>query len=282
MKRVVITDGAAGSLVCDEQGSRRIPAYRAARVVDSTGAGDAFLGGYLAGEALGLEPDAARLGNACGAACIERIGTFPDEPSALRARIVALYDGAKPKDVRWDDFVAGAAVGVAAGAAGAGGASAVPYASAAAGRRVLEVVVRELAQLAARHDGASLLAAAELIEASKRRAGGSTSPESESPSTSHVMRPACSPRRESRRPFSTPPRPFTEVSGRSCPATSSSRSATTRTTSECLLAARAVRDYGGRLIAVTGGLASPLAGLSLFLKAPEISKRRMGGYIPFL
>jgi D-arabinose 5-phosphate isomerase GutQ len=34
------------------------------------------------------------------------------------------------------------------------------------------------------------------------------------------------------------------------------------TTSECLLAARAVRDYGGRLIAVTGGLESPLAGLS--------------------
>ena len=31
------------------------------------------------------------------------------------------------------------------------------------------------------------------------------------------------------------------------------------TTGECLLAARAVRGYGGRLIAVTGGLASPLA-----------------------
>ena len=31
------------------------------------------------------------------------------------------------------------------------------------------------------------------------------------------------------------------------------------TTSECLLAVEAVRGYGGRLIAVTGGLASPLA-----------------------
>lgn len=259
VKRVVITDGAAGSLVCDERGSQRIPAYRASRVVDSTGAGDAFLGGYLAGEALGLEPrDAARLGNACGAACIERVGAFPDEPSALRARIVALYDGAKPKDGRWDDFLAGAAVG----AAGASGASAVPNASAAAGRRVLEVVVRELAQLAARHDGASLLAAAELIEASEAKGGrvhvtGVGKPE-------HVARYAASLLASTGIPTTFLHATETLhgslgqiVSGDVVIAISNSG-----TTSECLLAARAVRDYGGRLIAVTGGLASPLAGLA--------------------
>ena len=34
------------------------------------------------------------------------------------------------------------------------------------------------------------------------------------------------------------------------------------TTSECLLAAEAIRGYGGRLIAVTGGLESRLAGVA--------------------
>ena len=34
------------------------------------------------------------------------------------------------------------------------------------------------------------------------------------------------------------------------------------TTSECLLAAEAIRGYGGRLIAVTGGLESPLAAIA--------------------
>ena len=34
------------------------------------------------------------------------------------------------------------------------------------------------------------------------------------------------------------------------------------TTSECLLAVEAVRDYGGRVIAVTGGIDSPLAQLA--------------------
>jgi len=256
VKRVVITDGAAGSLVCDEKGSQRIAAYPASRVVDSTGAGDAFLGGYLAGEALGLEArDAARLGNACGAACVERIGAFPDEPSTLRARIVALYDGPKPKDGRWEAIVASARLG-------AEGARAVQGAGGAAGRRVLEVVVRELAQLAERHDGSSLIAAAELIEASEAKGGrvhvtGVGKPE-------HVARYAASLLASTGIPTTFLHATETLhgslgqiVSGDVVIAISNSG-----TTSECLLAARAVRDYGGRLIAVTGGLASPLAALA--------------------
>jgi sugar/nucleoside kinase (ribokinase family) len=79
-----------------------LPAYRARKVVDSTGAGDAFLGGYLAGEALGLGSlDSAKLGNACGAACVERIGAFPDQRDVLRARVLELYDGPRPSDERW-------------------------------------------------------------------------------------------------------------------------------------------------------------------------------------
>jgi ribokinase len=94
---VVMTDGERGSVLADETGVSAIRAYPAAKVVDSTGAGDAFLGGFLAGEALGLTTiEAVKLGNASGAACVERLGAFPDEPESLRARIFELYDARLP------------------------------------------------------------------------------------------------------------------------------------------------------------------------------------------
>ena len=254
-KRVVITDGAAGSLICDEEGTRRVPAYRVERVVDSTGAGDAFLGGYLAGEALGLEPlDAARLGNACGAACVERVGAFPDEPARLLARVLARYDGAKPKDRRWAALVARSAETTPTARA--------TDVSVRAGQRVLEVAARELAQLAARHDGASLLAAAELIEASEAAGGrvhvtGVGKPE-------HVARYAASLLASTGTPatFLHATETLHGSLGQVVPGDVVIAISNSGTTSECLLAARAVRDYGGRLIAVTGGLASPLAELA--------------------
>ena len=93
-RAVVVTDGAAGCAVsCDEfEGMVPAPAVSA---VDATGAGDAFLGGLLAGlhHGLGWE-DAARLGNACGAACVERMGAFPADAEWARTRALELYDGA--------------------------------------------------------------------------------------------------------------------------------------------------------------------------------------------
>jgi hypothetical protein len=90
----------------------------------------------------------------------------------------------------------------------------------APGRRVLEVAVRELARLAERHDGVSLLAAAELIEASEADGGrvhvtGVGKPE-------HVARYAASLLASTGipRPSSTRPRRSTGASARSCPATS--------------------------------------------------------------
>lgn len=91
---VVVTDGEGGALLADDDGARWVPAYSASRVVDTTGAGDAFLGGLLAGEALGLDRiEAVKLGNASGAACVERLGAFPDETQLLRERILQIYDG---------------------------------------------------------------------------------------------------------------------------------------------------------------------------------------------
>ncbi|MEZ4282524.1 MAG: PfkB family carbohydrate kinase [Myxococcota bacterium] len=260
--RVVITDGAAGSLVCDADGCRRVPAYRVKRVVDSTGAGDAFLGGYLAGEAMGLSPlDAARLGNACGAACVERVGAFPDEPAQLRARVLALYDGAKPKDARWAAFAALAAEATAAKKSKVGAARAAGV-QAAAGRRVLEVAARELARLVDRHDGVSLLAAAELIEAAEANGGrvhvtGVGKPE-------HVAHYAASLLSSTGIPatFLHATEALHGSLGQVVPGDVVIAISNSGTTSECLLAARAVRDYGGHLVAVTGGLASPLAALA--------------------
>lgn len=91
---VVVTDGKIGCAVSSDEFEGVVPAPRVA-VVDATGAGDAFLGGLLAGlhQGLGWE-DAARLGNACGAACVERLGAFPADAAWARARALELYDGA--------------------------------------------------------------------------------------------------------------------------------------------------------------------------------------------
>ncbi len=88
---VAVTLGATGSLVWAEASEVEVPAAKV-EVVDTTGAGDAFLGGFLAGLEGGLGwEDASRLGNACGAVCCEQIGAFPDAPERARARVLELY-----------------------------------------------------------------------------------------------------------------------------------------------------------------------------------------------
>jgi sugar/nucleoside kinase (ribokinase family)/D-arabinose 5-phosphate isomerase GutQ len=92
-RAVVITDGAAGCAMAADEFTGRVAAPRI-KAVDSTGAGDAFLGGLIAGRHYGLGwPDALRLANACGAACCEISGATPDLQHS-RARVFELYDGA--------------------------------------------------------------------------------------------------------------------------------------------------------------------------------------------
>jgi len=88
---VALTLGEQGSLLLADGELERAPT-ESLRAIDTTGAGDAFLGGLLAGRHHGLGwRDAALLGNACGAACCERIGAFPDDPETCRARVLELY-----------------------------------------------------------------------------------------------------------------------------------------------------------------------------------------------
>jgi len=239
---VVITDGERGSLLASDDGEHWVPAYRVPNVLDSTGAGDAFLGGYLAAEALGLDAiESAKLGNACGAACVEQLGAFPDDPAALRGRIAELYGAALPTaEEREAATTAATQVG-------------------AVGRRVLEVAARELTSLGARHDGRSLEAAADLIEEAQAKGGrvhvtGVGKPE-------HVAHYAASLLSSTGTPATF--LHATEVLhgslGQIVPGDVVIAISNSGTTSECLLAVEAVRGYGGRVIAVTGGLASPLA-----------------------
>lgn len=88
---VVITVGAEGAILAVEGELLRVPAHEV-RVVDTTGAGDAFLGGLLAGLQLGLGWErSARLGNACGACCCEQLGAFPASPEVQRRRVLELF-----------------------------------------------------------------------------------------------------------------------------------------------------------------------------------------------
>ncbi len=73
-RHVVVKLGAAGCAVFGAGGEFRSPAMPVA-VVDTTGAGDAFAGGFLAALARGLAfPEAARVANAVGALSVSRLG----------------------------------------------------------------------------------------------------------------------------------------------------------------------------------------------------------------
>ena len=144
---VVVTDGEAGCAVAAGDFEGFVPA-RAVKAVDTTGAGDAFLGGLLAALHHGAGwQDAAQLANACGAACAEKLGAFPDEPQAARARVMELYEGAPLP-------LAGAVTGADAVAAEA-------LAS-------FDVAVEELAALRGRVDFGPALA---LLRAARERGG---------------------------------------------------------------------------------------------------------------
>ena len=79
---VVLTLGAQGSLVADADGLHRIPAAPV-QAVDTTGAGDAFIGALAVGLARGEPlPAAARLASQVGAFAATGHGAQPSYPSA--------------------------------------------------------------------------------------------------------------------------------------------------------------------------------------------------------
>lgn len=152
-KLVALTLGAAGSLLLRE-GEVVISPAASVNVIDTTGAGDAYLGGLLAALSLGLDlENAAKLGNACGAACCEQIGAFPDRARESRARVLDLYASLGGSDLRLAPLAPEKAD------------------ASRALESFLEVAPRELAASAERLDRAAVTAAAELILASEAAGG---------------------------------------------------------------------------------------------------------------
>lgn len=243
-KLIALTLGPAGSLVLEEGNAVAVPAAQV-RVVDSTGAGDAFLGGLLAGLHAGLDLEsAAKLGNACGGACCEQFGAFPLDPDAARARVLELYAtlGGGPLLLRpfgHDPSDAQRAVD-----------------------HFYEVAQRELASVAARSDRTALVAASELILAvesagNRVHVTGVGKPE-------YVARYAASLLSSTGTPAS-----FlhgTEVThgsvGQIRPGDVVIAISNSGSTEELLRAVEALKRFGGRIVAVTGRADSALARLA--------------------
>jgi len=81
-RAVVATLGSRGAVVVTADGTTAIPACKA-KVVDTTGAGDCFVGALAARLAKGATPqDAARYASAAAACSVERLGAAPSTPTA--------------------------------------------------------------------------------------------------------------------------------------------------------------------------------------------------------
>ncbi len=78
----IITLGENGALYHDGTAAVHVPAFNAGPVVETTGAGDAFNGGFAAALARGMAPiDAVRFGCATAAISVTRPGTAPSMPA---------------------------------------------------------------------------------------------------------------------------------------------------------------------------------------------------------
>ena len=88
----VITLGAQGALFHDGVQTVHVPVFKVGPVVETTGAGDAFNGGFASALARGLSPvEAVRFGSATAGISVTRPGTAPSMPS--RAEIEAVLAG---------------------------------------------------------------------------------------------------------------------------------------------------------------------------------------------
>ncbi len=92
---VVVTDGERGCAIAAAGAALKLPAF-AVKAIDTTGAGDAFMGAMLAGLRWGLPWNAiGTLANAAGAVCVGRLGAFPPG-FEVREEVVALFRQAMP------------------------------------------------------------------------------------------------------------------------------------------------------------------------------------------
>jgi ribokinase len=89
VKTALITLGEQGALLHNRNQSVHVPIYKAGKVVDTTGAGDAFNGGFAAALARGHDPvKAAHFGSATAGISVTRPGTAPSMPHRVEIEVL--------------------------------------------------------------------------------------------------------------------------------------------------------------------------------------------------
>ena len=87
---VLLKLGKDGCLIATPLGIVRIPAYSVHNVIDTTGAGDAFAGGFLAATLKGCRvEEATRVGHAAAALVVAKVGGHAGAPTVSELRVFA-------------------------------------------------------------------------------------------------------------------------------------------------------------------------------------------------
>ena len=216
---VIMTAGASGCAISASDASVRVPAFKV-KVVDTTGAGDAFLGGVLAGLLWKLKwPEIGRLANASAAIGIGRLGAFPSS-FELRGQILKLYG--RPLPVAHRPKMKPAA----AQASGA-------FDPEIEIQRFFDTAIEELSSLRREVNLNSIDKAVEMICAAVTKGGRVHVTGVGKPEHVAATAPACSARSAPPRHFCMRPRRCMEASARCIRATSSSRFPTAATPASC-------------------------------------------------
>jgi sugar/nucleoside kinase (ribokinase family) len=85
---LVVTRGAHGAIAIKNGERAEVPAEPIAKVIDTTGAGDTFTSGFLAGQLQGRSlADSLTMGAVCAAECIGHYGPRPE--GDLKALVAA-------------------------------------------------------------------------------------------------------------------------------------------------------------------------------------------------
>ena len=91
VQTVVVTLGAAGSIICTKDGTTSVPGLPAKKLRDTTGAGDAFAAGFIAATRLAAShSSAAKIGNYLAAGVISEIGGHCGAPTLAALRECSL------------------------------------------------------------------------------------------------------------------------------------------------------------------------------------------------
>jgi len=94
VETVIVTSGTKGAVLSIEETLCNIPAYKSEKMVDPTGAGDAFIGGFLAEYVRGEDALwCARVGSAVASLVVEAVGpTFLGDKAEIYRRARLLYE----------------------------------------------------------------------------------------------------------------------------------------------------------------------------------------------